>query len=219
MKVIEKPSSSSQQYRAMRIQSIRKALGLSRQQFHRVFAIPIGTLQHWENLSDSCGLSEKGARKLTEALCIWNIRINPEWLLHGIGAKPILPAKFQRLPSMTAASRNLDASIEKELSFFYECHPEAMDVIMPDDSMAPGLQETDHLAGVKLYDADIGLAVGKDCIVVTQDNECLVRWVNAGDVPNLYTLKARNFQTQAKKPIVYDIKLLSAAPIIWIRRR
>ena len=218
METLADNSVSSQKYRAIRIQSIRKALGLSRQQFHKLFGIPIGTLQHWENVNDTCGLSQKGARKLSEALRTWHIRINPEWLLHGLGAKPILPAKFQTLPSTSAASRDLNSTIEKELTYFYKLHNDAIDIAMPDDSMSPNLLENDHLAGIKHLGADMCLTIGKDCIVVTQDNDMLVRLVCAGDVPGLYTLKARNFQTQAQKPILYDIKLLSAAPIMWIRR-
>ena len=209
---------AAQRYRALRVQSIRKALHLSRQQFHALFSISIGTLQHWENPTDSCGLSEKGAHTLSDTLRAFHIRVNPEWLLYGIGAKPIIPAKFQTLPSLSAASRDLDSYIEKELRFFYELHAGAIDTVLEDDSMLPVLLPGDHVAGLKCTGTDMALALGKECIVVTGDNEVLVRLVCEGDAPGLYTLKARNFQTKAPKPILYDVIILSAAPVIWIRR-
>lgn len=218
MDAVADRSISSQQYRAMRIQSVRKALKLSRHQFHKTFAIPIGTLQHWENPEDPCGLSEKGAHKLSEALAAWHIRVSPEWLLHGIGRKPSLPAKFQTLPSMSIASRDLSSSIEKELAFFYSLHRDAMDITLDDDSMRPYLMTGDHVAGIKHYDADIAHCIGKDCICVTQSNNLIVRLLCESDIPGLYTLKARNVETRTAKPILYDIKLTSVAPVIWIRR-
>ncbi len=226
--VKETDKGGSQQQRAMRVMGIRKSLGLSRREFTKNFGIAAGTLQHWERPDDLSGLTEKGAEKLARLLLNAGVQVSAEWLLYGVGAQPVIPEDKDRKniiqPENTSKSgkkhkktSDTASTIKQELQYFHELHDHAVSLRVSDDGMEPVLLEGDYVAGTKLFKNDIKKAIGKDCIVMTEDGELLARRLVASDIPGLYDLQCRNFDSKVKPLAIYNVGLIFAAPIVWVR--
>ncbi len=227
--VTESNKGRSQRQRAMRVMGIRKSLGLSRKEFTKNFGIALGTLQHWERPDDQSGLTEKGAEKLVKVLLNAGVQVSADWLLYGAGAEPMIPEDKShkniiqpksKTKTDTEQKKSVDttSTIEQELQYFHQLHDEVVSLKVPDDGMEPALLEGDYVAGIRLYKDDIKYAVGKDCIVMTEDGELAARRLVASDIPGLYDLQCRNFDSKVKPLVIYNVELVFAAPIVWVRR-
>lgn len=215
---------SSAEARARRVESVRKITGLSRRAFQEKYGISAGTLQNWEDVKAN-GLTEKGAIKLVKVLKPDGINCTVEWLMYGIGQAPQIPDYLQsktiahpklsyRIDSVTEASL-----IAEELLLFRQHYPDAIDIVVIDDGMEPCFMVGDHIAGVRRNSTAIAMVVGHDCIVQTIEGDVLLRNVKKGSAEGLYTLVCINQQTTVTKPILYDVPLFTAAPVVWMRRK
>jgi len=226
--MIEKAlSADSPDARAQRIRDVRDALRLSRPKFadrlNEVLGgakkaaekppIPLGTLQNWEEARFG-GLSQKGAKLLVKGLFLLGVECTAEWLMYGTGNPPLI------IFSSRLQQPQEEKIITQELKLFYQLNLNAVDVIITDDSMSPRFEPGDHVAGRRYFEDDINNAVGEPCIIHTQENSSiLVRILQAGNKKGLYTLTCTNPSTHTENPLLENIKLFSAAPILWIRRK
>ena len=64
---------------------------------------------------------------------------------------------------------------------------------------------------------DIKALVNKVCIVVTANNEKLIRFLKPGSKDNLYNLMFFNHNTEQQVSYANDVAVVEAAPISWIR--
>jgi transcriptional regulator with XRE-family HTH domain len=202
--------------RAKRVLSLRKMTGLSRREFAKRYGVAPGTLQHWEDVHGN-GLTEKGARRLINALHSSEIYCSIEWLMQGTGHGPSTDSESHIL-SVTYSSTTEKNNIITELNLFYQHYKEAIDCVITDDSMWPQFKINDHVAGDRHYGAAIAQCLNQECIVMTIEGELLVRELRRSELPNHYTLACTNPRSSVTKPIIYDMELVSAAPVIWIRR-
>lgn len=83
------------------------------------------------------------------------------------------------------------------------------------DSMAPVYRDGDILIGARMEGASIERASGKDCICVTADGNRAIKFISKERGKKTYTLRSYN---PAHAPIE-GIRLVWAAPIMWVRRR
>lgn len=206
--------------RARRVLSLRKMTGLSRRQFAKRYGVAPGTLQHWEDVHGN-GLTEKGAKRLIKALQTSGIYCAFEWLMQGIGQGPRLQQPHNTDSELLYETQNEDNEIiyiEQELALFYQHYKEAIDCIITDDGMWPLFKINDRVAGQRYYGAAIANCIHQECIVMTVEGDLLVRELRQSELPNHYTLACINPRTNVAKPIIYDVQLVSAAPVIWIRR-
>jgi transcriptional regulator with XRE-family HTH domain len=201
---------------AKRVLSLRKMTRLSRRAFAKRYGVAPGTLQNWEDVQGN-GLTEKGARRLINALQSSGIYCSIEWLMQGLGAGPRTDTELSIAQSPYSTLQEQDY-ISEELALFYQHYKEAIDCIIKDDGMWPQFKIGDHVAGVRHYASNITSLIGQECIIMTVDGELLVRELRASELPDHYTLVCNNSRTQVAKPIIYDIKLVWAAPVIWLRR-
>jgi transcriptional regulator with XRE-family HTH domain len=209
--------------RANRVRSLRKMTQYSRNEFQKRFGIAAGTLQHWEDAQKN-GLSLKGAKRLAQVLKQAGIYCTAEWLVHGKGPGP------QRLPNadenlinpsekLFSVQENQEIeSIASELAVFTQHYPEVINTVVTDDAMEPRFTAGEYVAGVRRYKQAINALVGLDCIVVTTEGELLIRRIKAMEAPGFYTLSCLNLNTTIPRPVLYNVELVSAAPIIWARR-
>ena len=214
------------QSRANRLKSLREMTGLSRNDFHKRYGIPRGTLQNWESARFG-GLTQKGARNIIRAFNAEGIACDIDWLLYGTGASPKFNdhtphQRNQELKKHTEVNEHIFEAetniITKEILFFRQQHDNAIDIVVSDDAMQPKWFPGNYIAGVKHFQEDIVKTVGKYCIVQTQEYGNILRQVMPGDDPNLYNLLAINYQTKVKRPVLYNVGILSAAPVIWTRK-
>lgn len=222
-KITSDDPKSSQEARARRVKSLRQMTRLSRRIFAEKFGIPASTLQNWEDIGAN-GLSEKGAIKLARILKSSGIHCGVEWLMHGVGASPVISeqlymetplSKQQIIPN---DEEEINLIVSELLLFRSHYQQQVMDMVIPDDGMLPRFEYGEYVAGIRHY-KDFDALLGIDCIVQVETGEMVVRQIRLGDIPDRYTLVCINPHTSVSKPIEYNVKILTAAPIIWSRRK
>ena len=205
--------------RASRTRKLRDALHLSRGHFERVHDIPQQTLQGWEDARWG-SLTDKGAKKLIQAYKQEGLHVTLEWLMYGVGSDP-LAAHYKVNESGHPNYQVIlteQAIISQEVQLFHRHNPNAIDMIIQDDAMLPCLAPGDLVAGKRFFDQSIEQALGLLCIIQTKTGVMLVRKLEQGSEPGLYTLSSLNADTTVSEPRMEDVSLFSAAPIIWIRK-
>lgn len=219
---MDSDTAASPQERGYRLRHLRKALRFSRSALSEkskndLGEISEGAIKNWE-YGRYGGLTEKGAKKLIQVFKQEGLDCTVEWLLYGIGEDP---TSFFTL--LKHASQKSNASTEtiitQELKIFYQLNKYPVDCIISDDAMTPTLLPGDHVAGSRYFDKDIELTVGHPCIVQTHTGSILVRIVKMGNQDGLFTLESSNPNTTASQATIENIKLFSAAPVLWIRKR
>lgn len=215
------PELSYGNQRAIRLRRIRENLRLSRNELcqkYKHFGITTSTLQSWEDVRWK-GLTEKGAQKLVKAFKEEGLDVTVEWLMFGIGENPLENDEFIAPHFLNTNNKpSEDSIIAQELSLFHKLNPDSVDTIITDDAMAPWLKSGDHVAGKRYFENNMEIAIGSLCILQTASGTILVRMLHSGSDIGLYTLSCLNPNTAVKEPIIKDVKLFSAAPIIWIRK-
>jgi hypothetical protein len=216
-------SNNYKEARGERVRYLRETLlGLKRKKFclrHPI--IGEGTLLNWEYARYG-GLSMKGAYALQEIFQeegILNCTI--EWLLHGIGETPTLMYTYQHLShekdfSTKASIEPEDEKIKKEINLFYIHHPNAIHTIIADDLMQPHYNRGDYVAGIKCDLNNLEGLIRQACIIQTFEDTLLVRKIYPSDKKGRFILKANKSNKTENNE---SVKILSAAPIIWIRRQ
>lgn len=207
--------------RAKRLRQIRRLLRLSRKAIFERYKIPVGTLQNWEDARHG-GLTEKGAQRIIEILADEGISCSLEWLLFGIGNPPneLRSSPSNKIMVNAGLSQEIQLldDIAKELTLFYSHNANAVDVIISDDAMEPRYLMGDHVAGKRFFNEDIAKIAGHVCIVQTQNGLITVRILLKGSQPGCYDLIAYNKNSAIKDLNFFNVRVFSAAPIIWIRR-
>lgn len=215
---------STPEARGKRLKSLRMMAGLSRKALEDKYDVSASTMQSWED-AKAGGLTEKGARRAIEVFRQEGIRCTVDWLLYGIGLPPQLSDKlFQQQIQLQEALENRaeiteERAIVNELLAFRQHNPDAVEYIIPDDGMLPFYQKGDYVAGKRRYNSTISSVIGRDCIIETKENEVLLRRLKAGSQPGVYTLICLNSDTNVSEYALHDREILSAAPVIWLRRK
>lgn len=202
--------------RGQRLRAIRDALRLSRRALEDKYGISAPTLQNWEEARNN-GLTEKGAKRILKAFLAEGVTCSLEWLFYGIGEEP----RFPDVAVKIFAQKNVlseETIIAQELRLFHQLNPEAVDTVIADDGLAPALLPGDRVAGKRYFDKDMEKAIGQICIVQTMAGKVLVRLIKSGKDVELYNLECTNPQTVVVQPLLADIQLFSAAPVLWIRK-
>lgn len=224
--VDQQQKDESAKTRAMRLKSLREMTGLSRNDFHKRYGIPRGTLQNWESARFG-GLTIKGAKNIIRAFTAEGISCEVDWLLHGTGNGPRFTEHTQNHRNNELKKHNdvnehiFEAEtsvITKEILLFRQNHNNAIDIVVADDGMKPLWSPGDYIAGVKRYQDDIQSTLGQYCIIQTHEYGNLFRKISQGDDENLYNLSIINHHSKIKKPVLYNIPVISSAPVIWTRK-
>lgn len=210
---------------AERLKRVRNLANLTRKELCEKSGININTLKGWE-IGRYGGLTKRGAEKIVKHLAKAGVQCTPEWLLFKIGSDPKLTPNFEELrdaseQTANQASReesNEEQKIIRELLFFREHYKNSVDYLIMDNAMMPVYQKGEYVAGIKrtkYFDA----LIGYDCIVQTADGTILLRALHPGRKAGFYNLISHNLQTTTIEPVIYDAILVSAAPVIWHRKK
>jgi DNA-binding transcriptional regulator YiaG len=213
--------------RGKRVETVRRMTRLSRRAFRERYGLSASSLQNWED-AKSGGLTDKGARKIIALVKPDGIICSFEWLMYGVGPSPqIVSDTFYSTENTkphqktVAISEDVQATmIIQELLAFHQDYPETgFDFIVPDDSMEPRFIKGEYVAGCRRHGKEIEKLIGLDCIVQTSAGDVLLRTIKKIGLDGRYTLACSNPNTTVEKPILYDVELLIAAPVIWTRRK
>lgn len=200
---------SSPEARGKRIRFIREnLLSLTREDFCRNSNITAQSLKGWE-LAWGGGLSRQGASKLVNRSRELNVYCSESWLMHGVGRAAALITKDLDI------QEGDENHIAKELLLFRELE-NSIDAVIKDDGMLPILYPGNYVGGIIVN--DIENAIGKECIIVADNNELFIRILKHGEEPNRYNLACFNENTTLVKKEIKNTAIKLAAPIIWIRR-
>lgn len=207
--------------RAQRLRQVREYLRYTRAKFcekYVAYGITPRTLESWE-LATWRGLTLDGAERLVKIFQDEEgIPVTIEWLLFGKGDSPITHKKKPEFDFFDKNDLPEYALIAQELQMFHRHNQNAVDTVVNDDGLAPLLIPGDYVAGIRYVDKDIEKAVGKICIVQLPAGNVLIRFVVAGKSNELFTISCLNQKTSALDPLLSDIELFSAAPILWVRK-
>lgn len=217
--------SASPEARAERLRRLRNLANLSRKEMCDGSDIKIDTLIGWE-VARHGGLSISGAQKIIARIANEGVTCTSEWLLYDVGTPPTLTPYFDKIKAslnQQIASPQTITDEEKliidELLLFRTHHKDTIDLIVADDGMLTHYAQGDYVAGIKRYNEGILSLIGCDCIVQLTDGKILVRSLRAGKEKNRFTLTCINSQTTVATPLLYDVELFCAAPVIWIRKK
>jgi hypothetical protein len=198
---------------------------LSRQQMCDRTDININSLKGWE-IGRYGGLTTQGAEKIIHRVTQEGVQCTLDWLMYGIGAGPSVQADFNKIrpePPLLPISKEKpkveDEKIANEILIFKRHYAHPIDFIVDDDGMALLYNPGEYVAGNSLFANHINKAIGLDCIVQLEDGKIMLRRLRKGTKIDTYTLICINTLAQVEKPILYDVKIISAAPVIFHRRK
>jgi len=208
--------------RGKRFRMLRLMTNSSIDSFAEKIGVSGRTIKGWEQAKGG-GVHEKAAEKAVDVARKLKVECNVLWLMHGIGSQPILIAKEYNQPLSIESlpktkPKTLSGNIKKEIKFFHKNNPSAVTLQITDDSMEPYYNIGDIVGGRLIAGDRINSIINADCIVETSDHQILCRYIAKGSKKNLYNLICVNRKTQTEPAIMNNVKLISAATIIWIRR-
>lgn len=216
----------SRKARGLRLKSLRQSLRLSRQAFSDQFKISIYTLQNWETNKNG-GLTEPRAKDILQWLKRAGVECTFAWLMYGVPPAPIFSdpilGEFSLVQTQACLPKVAEddelPKIAEELNLFRQHYPnQVMDMIISDDSMEPFYNQGDYVAGIKQTGNDIEKLLEKNCIVLTNENEWLVRKIKQGNSPGHYHLVSANQDHEAAKVFLPDVQVKMVAEIVWVRK-
>lgn len=155
------------------------------------------------------GLSPPGAAKIVKRARELNIFCTDSWLMHGIGK-----SATQITKDLTIQEAD-ESHVAKELLLFRELK-NSIDTIIKDDGMIPLLYPGNYVGGI-IVD-NIENAIGKECVIIADNDEIFVRILKYGEESARYDLVCLNEKTTSVKKEIKNTAIKFAAPIIWIRR-
>lgn len=204
--------------RGLRARKIREELlRLSRPEIQKRYGIPTQTQQGWEDAKYG-GISERAAQRLLEIYKAEGLTIALEYLMYGEGDSPFKDNYW--MPHITRANIELTDKeiIAQELKLFHKLNKQAVHFIINDDALAPWYVPGDYVAGCWHFDNEIEKTMHCPSIINTDSGETLVRIVHSGSDVGLYDLVCSNPNTSVTKPMMKNVRIISSAPIIWIRK-
>jgi hypothetical protein len=207
---------------------------INRKELCKDTGIKADTLYRWMS-GRLQGIGPSGARSLLAKLREFGVHCSEDWLLFGEGRPPFrgsflgdpTPISMEtQVSSLLSVEKPTNAqpgdrtteahqTLNKEIAFFHECHPNALGVFLRDDAMSPIFTRGDYVAGVKTQDFESLL--GHFCVVQPQETEDLLACrLELGSEPDRFSLLILN-PTAARPILSLNQRLLAAARIMWRR--
>jgi hypothetical protein len=205
--LLDNPSSIAARGRRIRFVRVH-LLSLTRNDFCKNTDITLPALKGWE-LGWGGGLTQQGAEKIARRARQLNIYCSDSWLMHGIGREAIYLTKDLDIQESD------EYHVAKELLLFRELE-NSIDAVVKDDAMIPFLYPGNYVGGIICK--NIENAIGKDCIVIDDNDDTYIRILLKGDGPGFYNLCCLNQNAALVKKEIKNTTVKIAAPIIWIRK-
>lgn len=215
--MMEKNIADQKTNAARRIKMTRTLAGISRKELEDKYGISMHTLQSWELGRNP--LTEKAAAKLVEIFHDTGVSCSMQWLMEGQGRSPaLLESEFTPYPPIDkdiAPLLDAENTIQKEIDFFKTHNPNAIVIMVSDDTMEPRYSQGDFVGGIRYINPQkINECLGHDCIVEIGDGTFFRRLMQR---KNGYSLVCLNAQTEIDEPVIFAKNILAATPIIWHR--
>ena len=223
-----KASENSREARAKRLKRVRKLTKLSRKDFAKNYTISQGTLQNWETARFG-GLTEKGARLILEALKQEGIHCTFNWLMYGAGIGPQKPnitsvAKLSEQSENNKQKQQLKKSATKnaaniELKLFEQINANTLTTTTTNNAMLPFFPIGEIISGIVIEMENIDQLLNEVCLIQTESHGLLLRRLQQGSEEGTYNLLATNTEANLTMPVIYNVKIISAAAVSWVRKQ
>jgi len=203
--------------RGKRLRELRELLRFSRNKMAEACSISPSTLQGWE-MARYGGLTMGGAKECARFFAQHGLTVDPLWLMFEKGKHPLGKQKEDDKDLVVAAVLEQGMSehthVRQELKLFSQHCQDVIDLIVPDDALAPLINKGDCVAGKRYFDNEITNIMGKPAIVQLVSGETLVRILEQGKTEGLYNLISINKEF----PKQNNVELFSAAEVKWVRK-
>lgn len=205
-----------------RLQQLRNLARFTQNDIANLANVSLSGYKGWE-MGRHGGLPEKRAIFLVPIFQAEGINCNFEWLMYGVGNPPIKNQGY--CPTDNKVSHQIfekfakteKEHIQDELNFFRNNYLNSLDLIIPDDAMAPQFLPNDIIAGIKLSNKNFHRAIGLNCIIQTMAGDILLRQLQKGIKKDRYTLLCTNL-TSLQETILHEVELINVAPVLWHRK-
>lgn len=201
-----------------RLKHIRSLLRVTRAYLQSKYSIPEVTLKSWEN--GTTKLTQSGAERCVEVYRSEGMVLSVDWILHGVGIDPktsVSVSHYFALPTTKDLPIEDDEfAMIRDADLFKENHPRAAIIIVSNDDMRPFYKPGDYVGGNMRYGDDLHGAINKDCIIYLKNGERFFRRLIKNGAGN-YNLTCLNPNENTTEPVLYNVDIESAAPIIWHR--
>jgi hypothetical protein len=207
-----------------RLRYIREELlnNLSRAKLNKKYGISEDTLKFWE------GSDHLGKNALQACINLYlneNIVLTEEWIAEGKGVCPKVYLDLSRyFNELSAPYENSKVHDEilmlKEIDFFKNSSSNAVVYLIKDESMLPFYAPKDYVGGrFRVGEDALKFCTGKDCIIEIKNNEKLFGRLTRNKTNDGYNLTCLNpAWGSVPQPIIFNIDIVCAAPVIWHRR-
>jgi len=180
--------------------------------------MPEVTLKSWEN--NTTKLTPVGAKRCVEIYLSEGIIVSEDWIMEGIGLDPTVSVKvahYFATPSHKELTNEDDeVNMFKDANAFKESQPGIVIMVVTNNDMRPFYKPGDYVGGKMRFGKSIYSAVNKDCIVHLKNEEQFFRRLIKNHSHG-YNLVCLNPSETTAEPVLYDVKIKGAAPIIWHR--
>tara|TARA_Y200000002_G_scaffold383286_2_gene404867 strand:+ start:8143 stop:8751 length:609 start_codon:yes stop_codon:yes gene_type:complete len=192
-------------------------ISLSRREFCEKYDLSPGTLQNWEKARFG-GLTEKGASKMIDHFRQEGVYCTFKWLMYGEGDDARLIDSDINIPPKNDDRAIRNTSLHGDLNAMNALHPNSVTMNINDDAMFPLLEKGCYVMGNKYFGEDIRRCLNQVCIVETSEGIRYVRLLKRSHVEGAYNLFVYNARTTVHPSSIFDINLVMAAPIFWVRK-
>lgn len=191
---------------------------VSRAYLQEKYAIPEVTLKSWEN--GTTKLTKTGADRCVEIYRNEGLIINEDWVLDGIGLDPkatvTIGHYFATPTSKELPIEDDEIAMIRDANIFKENYPNAVIMVVSNDDMRPFYKPGDYVGGKMRFGSDIIDALNRDCIVILKNGERFFRRLIKNSHNN-YNLTCLNPNSETSEPVLFNVEIDSAAPVIWHR--
>jgi hypothetical protein len=187
--------------------------------------IPRSTLFAWKRGIQS--LTVKGAERLVKAFEHENLICTTNWFLEGTGLPPRTLKEVEQgaLPVLgyykteQDFDETLDEEIKllREIEFFRQMYANSRVLLVTDDGMMPIIKPGDYVAGLTVAKDQIDTTLNQICLIELSSDQIFLRHLSKGSGPECYILSCLNPRTSVESPTLFNVKIKSVAPLVWIR--
>lgn len=203
---------------AERIKHIRSISGLSRAYIQDTYGLPAVTLKGWEN--GTTILTKAGIKRCIEVYKKAGLIVSEDWIREGIGLDPTSTLSISRYFSIPNTKdlplEDDEICMIREANAFKEYYKNAVMMIVSNDEMRPFFKPGDYVGGKMRFGQDIDSAINKNCIVHLNNGHQYFRRLVKNSHQG-YNLTCLNPNENTEEPVLYNIEIIGAAPIIWHR--
>jgi hypothetical protein len=201
-----------------RLKYIRSLLRVTRAYLQEKYALPEVTLKSWEN--GTTNLTQAGVKRCVEIYLNEGMIVSEDWIMEGIGLDPTASVKvshyFATPTDKELPSEDDEVCMFRDANTFKESHPAVVVMVVSNDDMRPFYKPGDYVGGKMRFGDAIDTAINKDCIIHLKNGERFFRRLIKSHKEG-YNLTCLNPNETTAEPVLYDVELEGAAPVIWHR--